>query len=230
MEKMITKPGLEPILEKIFKYLDSSNVFICLSVCKYWNQVVKSPTFLLKQLKLAKMPEDLLQKWKQLAIKLQENVELNQDFSQCLLWALKTIKSCGFFTPESAASALGLLPLLKFVASYRPISYMNKYYDRWFPNLTVIHLSSKNGHHETLTYLLKLRYSDAKMYCNLKDINGTKPIHMAAQNGHLECVKILINHGSRIDYEGFDGKTPFQLAVQYGHLEIFQYLMSAICI
>ena len=181
---MITKPGLEPILEKIFKYLDSSNLFICLSVCKYWNQVVKNPTFLLKQLKSTKMSVDLLQKWKQLAIKLQENVELNQDFSQCLLWALKTIKSCGFFTPESAAAAaLGLLPLLNFVASYRPISYINKYYDRFLPNLTVIHLASIYGQHETLTYLLKLRYSDAKMYCNLKDINGTKPIHVAAQNG-----------------------------------------------
>ena len=100
----------------------------------------------------------------------------------------------------------------------------NKYYDRFLPNLTVIHLASKYGHHETLTYLLKLRYSDAKMYCNFNDLDGAKAIHMAAQNGHLECVKILINHGSRIDCERRDGKTPIQLAVQYGHLETFQYL------
>ena len=42
MEKIITKPGLEPILEKIFKHLDLSTLSTCLSVTKYWNKVVQN--------------------------------------------------------------------------------------------------------------------------------------------------------------------------------------------
>ena len=59
MEKIIKETGLEPILEKIFKHLDSTMLLTCLSVCKYWNQAVQNPS-LLMWLKLAKMPVKIL--------------------------------------------------------------------------------------------------------------------------------------------------------------------------
>ena len=80
--KLITETGIEPILEKIFKNLDSATLMSCFSVCKYWNQVVQNPSFLLMRSKLAKMPENILQKWKKLAMKLQDKVDLTYDFSK----------------------------------------------------------------------------------------------------------------------------------------------------
>ena len=114
MEKIITKNGFEPILEKIFKHSDSATLMSCLSVCKYWNKVVQNPSFLLICLKLAKIPEDIFQKWKELAIMLQHKIVLSNHFSRCLLWTLKKCKDIGFISPETAASALGLVPLLEF--------------------------------------------------------------------------------------------------------------------
>ena len=70
--------GFEPILEKIFKLSEPPTLLTCLLVSKYWNKVVGSPTLWLAQLKLAKMPDEIFQKWKELANKLQDNLELSK--------------------------------------------------------------------------------------------------------------------------------------------------------
>ena len=123
MEKIITEPGLEHILEKIFTHLESATLFPCLFVCKYWNQIVQNPPFLLKQLRLAKMPEDIFQKWKQLTFKIQDNTKLTQQLSRCLLWALTQSKTHGFLSPETVASGLGLVPLLEFITTFTDIDF-----------------------------------------------------------------------------------------------------------
>ena len=98
---MITTPGYEPILEKIFRHFDPQILLKCLSsVCKYWNQVVQNPYFLLMQLKLAKIPEDILKKWKELAHSLQEDVNLTHSLSRCFFWALAACKNIGYVSPD----------------------------------------------------------------------------------------------------------------------------------
>lgn len=51
------------------------------------------------------------------------------------------------------------------------------------------------------------------------------PIYVAAQNGHYEVVKTLIEHGANVEakYKGY--YTPLYIAAQKGHLGILQLLL-----
>ena len=284
--------GFEPILEKIFKVSDPTTLLTCLSVSKYWNKVVLNPTFWLTQLKLAKMPQELLQKWKELSNKLNDNVDLSQILAKCMIGVLKT--HLVFCSPEMAASALGLVPILKFMATYTKIDFRKvdtnanskenysgihwgvrsgkveilKYlrelgydlnipiYNEWTPFLlavwyerievidflssilenpisrlwhdrTVFHVAADHGRHESLKCLLKIKNDpNVKMLINHPDLVGATPLHMAAEKGHLESVKVLTSHGASTDCTRSDGYTPLHLAAKKGHLKIVEYLTS----
>ena len=153
MEKMITRPGFEPILEKIFMHFDSQILLKCLSsVCKYWKQVVQNSSFLMKQLKIAKMPEDKLMKWKELTVRIPHDVNLIHGLSRCIFWALNEHKTNGFLFPETAASAFGLMPLLKFMASYTDLDFSGEATNGSSP----LHYAAQGGHLEVLKYLATL--------------------------------------------------------------------------
>ena len=91
MEKILEEPGFEPILEKIFKLSDLATLMSCFLVNKHWNKVVRNHLFWLNQLKLAKMPDEILQKWKELATRVQDNVELSKMVTKsgwsCYSWS-----------------------------------------------------------------------------------------------------------------------------------------------
>ncbi|CAD8047889.1 unnamed protein product [Paramecium primaurelia] len=63
---------------------------------------------------------------------------------------------------------------------------------------------------------------------NLKGKNkeGNSAIHLASQNGHTECVKILINNGVLINIAGKNRMTPLHYACAYNHLELVEYLLD----
>lgn len=52
------------------------------------------------------------------------------------------------------------------------------------------------------------------------------PLHVAAENGHLEVVKILVAHGADRNTRNPEGKTPLDLAVSKGHQDIVAFLRS----
>ena len=56
---------------------------------------------------------------------------------------------------------------------------------------------------------------------------GITPLHLACQEGNLECAKLLVGcEPKTIECKASDGITPIFLAAQNGHLEILQYLVS----
>ena len=57
-------------------------------------------------------------------------------------------------------------------------------------------------------------------------LNGATPLHLAAEEGHLECVKILTSFGASTDCKRSDGYTPLHIAAKEGHLRIVEYLTS----
>lgn len=63
-----------------------------------------------------------------------------------------------------------------------------------------------------------------------KDKNGWMPIHEAARGGHLDVVKLLVEHGANINSRTHSGKgsTPMNLAVDSHGLEheIVEYFSS----
>lgn len=60
-----------------------------------------------------------------------------------------------------------------------------------------------------------------------QDDNGYSPLFYAAENGHMEIVKYLIELGVSIDAAGYaTQKTPLGIAVYNGHIEIVKYLVE----
>ena len=152
MEKILERPGFEPILEKIFKLLNQDTLLSCLLVNKYWNNVVQNPTFWLNQLKWAKMPEEILQKWKKLSNKLQDNIDLSQILTKCTIGFLEKHQDLGFLSPEMAATALGFVPILEFMATYTKINFC-KVEKRSKHNLSGIQHAICSGKVEMVKYL-----------------------------------------------------------------------------
>ena len=62
---------------------------------------------------------------------------------------------------------------------------------------------------------------------NVPDKNGITPIHLAAENGHLEVMKLLIKKTNNPNSPEFkNGKTPLHLAAENGHVDIIKILIK----
>uniref|UniRef100_A0A8C6YVB3 USH1 protein network component sans n=1 Tax=Nothoprocta perdicaria TaxID=30464 RepID=A0A8C6YVB3_NOTPE len=58
------------------------------------------------------------------------------------------------------------------------------------------------------------------------DIWGNTPLHLAAANGHLNCLSFLISFGANIWCLDNDYHTPLDMAAMKGHMECVRYLDS----
>ncbi len=59
---------------------------------------------------------------------------------------------------------------------------------------------------------------------NILDSDGYSALHAAAENGHLDVVKLLIEHGADIHYKS--EYTALELAKMADHNEIVKYLLT----
>lgn len=59
---------------------------------------------------------------------------------------------------------------------------------------TVIHVVARHGHAELLDFLL-----DTGFPIDPGNFDGKRPLHEAAQNGKLLCVKLLLNKKAAVD-------------------------------
>ncbi|MDC0857561.1 ankyrin repeat domain-containing protein [Rickettsiales bacterium] len=55
---------------------------------------------------------------------------------------------------------------------------------------------------------------------------GRTPLHIAAQNGHPEIVKLLLDRGAEVNQAGRYGTTPLHIAAHRGHREAVQLLLD----
>lgn len=56
---------------------------------------------------------------------------------------------------------------------------------------------------------------------------GNTPLHIAMQNGHHPCVKILLRHNAAVNSKNVDGVTPLLLAIQIQDATSFNLLLNA---
>ena len=62
---------------------------------------------------------------------------------------------------------------------------------------------------------------------NFKGSDQTTPLlHKAAENGHLEVVKLLLANNADVNVEDEDTSTPLHAAAQHGHLEVVKLLLA----
>lgn len=61
---------------------------------------------------------------------------------------------------------------------------------------------------------------------NVTDEQGKTPLHYAAQNGHGEAVKLLIEAGAEKDAPDRELMTPLSWAAGQGHLDVVRFLLD----
>ena len=55
---------------------------------------------------------------------------------------------------------------------------------------------------------------------------GATPLFIAAQNGHLDVVRHLVEVGADKDKARDDGATPLYIAAENGHLDVVRHLVE----
>ncbi|XP_023120745.2 espin-like protein [Amphiprion ocellaris] len=85
---------------------------------------------------------------------------------------------------------------------------------------TALHFAASRGHY---CILEKLLHMGSKV---IKDFWGGTPLHDAAENGELECCKILLANQANPSDQDIDGFTAADLAEYNGHYECARYLRA----
>ncbi|KAJ1411421.1 ankyrin repeat-containing domain protein [Ochromonadaceae sp. CCMP2298] len=63
---------------------------------------------------------------------------------------------------------------------------------------------------------------------NCEDVNnGNRPIHIAAQNGHYETLKLLIAKNANVNARNVKGNTPIHMSIGYDYYECSILLMES---
>ena len=91
-----------------------------------------------------------------------------------------------------------------------------------FEGWTIAHTCAKNGQSKFLKLLV-----DSKRFLFKATDYGLTPLHLACQEGHLECVKLLVQlQPNSIESETTDGITPIFISAQNGHSDTLKFLID----
>ena len=67
----------------------------------------------------------------------------------------------------------------------------------------------------------------SKEMANIRDIgNGNFPLHIAAQNGHFDLVKLLLEREADVNCLNNKANTPLHMSLSYDYIEVSEYLMN----
>ncbi|KAL9550387.1 hypothetical protein MBANPS3_004756 [Mucor bainieri] len=92
-------------------------------------------------------------------------------------------------------------------------------------SLYPLHLAARQGHAELCRVL-----SQNKQDLDKPDkYNTWTPLFWAANDGHVDCVRILINAGCKVNAKDENGKTALYYAAWEGHMDCVQLLLDAGC-
>ncbi|RLN95560.1 hypothetical protein BBJ28_00023904, partial [Nothophytophthora sp. Chile5] len=90
-----------------------------------------------------------------------------------------------------------------------------------------VHFAASHGCAQVLEYLLAECSDAADVNASSGGTTKATPLVLAAQQGHLECVRVLLAHGARVDLGDKLKKTPLILAVKNGHTRVAAMLINA---
>ncbi|ORX51055.1 ankyrin [Piromyces finnis] len=141
--------------------------------------------------------------------------------SSCLKILLENYKSIDFTTsltklyhPLSLACEYGHKNVLLTLLEHGVKEEMNS--DGLFP----LHLACREGHAEIAKILIH-HGSDIN---GLDKDNGWTPIFYCLSDGHIDCVKILLDSGCKTNIKDEYGWYPLTYALYHGHIKIAQLL------
>jgi len=141
--------------------------------------------------------------------------------SECLKILLENYKNIDFTTsltklyhPLSLACEYGHKNVLLTLLEHGVKEEMNS--DGLFP----LHLACREGHPEIAKILIN-HGSDIDV---LDKDNGWTPIFYCLTDGYIECVKVLLESGCKINIKDENGWYPLTYALYHGHIKIAQLL------
>lgn len=85
-----------------------------------------------------------------------------------------------------------------------------------------IHLAAVNGMSRTLLTLIKK--FDASV--DARNSKEWTPLDCAADSGHIDCCKVLLDHDAEVDSRDKNLVTPLHLACRRGHIDIVKLLLK----
>lgn len=91
---------------------------------------------------------------------------------------------------------------------------------------TALYLAAENNHEKVLEAMFD---KEGPMLNYIEESDNSKqqtPLHIAAKNGHVDVVKILIQNGAQVRAKHHGGKTPLHLACQYGRFVVVKELIG----
>ncbi|KAG5441452.1 Transient receptor putative cation channel sub A member 1, partial [Clonorchis sinensis] len=91
-------------------------------------------------------------------------------------------------------------------------------------SLVFIH-KDREGRKHNLKSLI-LNHPKAKELIEVPNIFDDTPLHIAAKNGHLEIVKLLVENGAKVSSKNEKERTPFHNAAKHGRLRIARHLLE----
>lgn len=96
----------------------------------------------------------------------------------------------------------------------------------YLPENRSIFEAAQNGRVDDIREMMELKV-DPNYIHRIGEVEAT-PLYIAAQNGYLEVVKLLVENGAYVDAKlNTDGATPLYIASLNGHLEVVELLLNA---
>ena len=223
MQNIIKNPGLQHIAQRMLIFLDKRSIVSFRSVNQDCKNIVDDPMFSLKKLsQLEDVPRDLIGNWKKIIQKFHGN-EVRQEFTTELF---KMYRISGPKYPLELAYKLAEAKdkpelVTAILENSDPKSYMIAP-TPLYGNLRPIHLTAAFGFVQVARNLISNSCS-----VDFQDEHGITPIYLAAQNNHLEMLRLLLTFSGNPNIpESKFGRTPILRAVECGNMEIVELLMS----
>ncbi|KAM9469654.1 espin-like protein [Clarias gariepinus] len=135
------------------------------------------------------------------------------------------VKDCGANVHLQARDGMSILHAAAHMGHHALVVWLTSFTDvdlscQDVNGATALHFAASEGHHRILQRLL---HTDAKI---LRDCWGGTPLHDAAENGELECCRLLMEHHVSPLEKDVDGFSAVDLAEYNGHRDCAALLRS----
>ncbi|WP_241158541.1 ankyrin repeat domain-containing protein [Cohnella candidum] len=124
------------------------------------------------------------------------------------------------YTPLHSAAACGHLDILQLLISEGMDIECR---DSGGVGYTPLHWAVQENHFDVTKFLVRRGAN-----VNVKDADGFSALYIAASNGYIEIIGLLLSSGAEIDIkcEGSKNCTPLHIAVCYGHFDSVKMLIK----